>query len=118
MAAGTNQPYPRGVSNQLLEVEVGPASNRITYQQMIDTGSSLLSMNCNTAATKSRGCALNPDLYTLSTSAQLSQAQCTANTTGCFAANPSSAHGACAWSSAVSLEGGAGGSGLRITELC
>ena len=92
-SSGDQQPYPRGVSNQLLTVKIG----KIAYQQMIDTGSTLLSMPCNTAITQKRGCSPNANLYTLGSSSVLSKAQCMANTTGCYASSSG-----CAWSSAVS----------------
>ncbi len=41
----SGQPYPRGLSSQLLAVTIG----NVTYQQTIDSGSSLLSVPCNSA---------------------------------------------------------------------
>jgi hypothetical protein len=82
----------------------------VFHSQMIDSGSSLLSLPCNTPASASRKCHTNGNYYTLDPNKMLTQEQCQANTTGCF--NPLSSNqpqGSCAWSSA--LTGGHGYNG-------
>ncbi len=73
--------------------------------QMIDSGSSLLSLPCNTGASAARKCKAKSQYYTLKTKNLLTKTQCSSNTTGCF----SSINGTCAWSSA--LTGGSGYNG-------
>ena len=97
----------------MLTVQLG--SQKTTYSQMIDSGSSLLSLPCNTAASHARKCNHTPSLYTLGAQNLLTEGQCMADTTGCFATtsessgNGSNTTGNCAWSSA--LTGGQGYNG-------
>jgi len=63
---------------------IGSQNNVATYSQMIDSGSSLLSLPCNTVQSSARNCRPNPAMYTLGEENLLSRSMCMANTTGCF----------------------------------